>query len=160
MAIKRSFDNRSAGNPANICTCTNNVSVLASFQLACNSHIYTSLPKSVAEEGDKNTYKCLIQQFYIHSVNMTRILIEVQICCLCKQRFVTFYTILFESIFLDEIVANLTWGFLFLHVVKFWNPVRHEHKFVRSLNMFSMNKLHLETKALVDSCQKSQISVE
>lgn len=36
---------------------------MAPFQLACNSHIYTSLPKSVAEEGDKNMYKCLIQQF-------------------------------------------------------------------------------------------------
>lgn len=61
VAIKTSFDNRSAGNPANICTCTNNISALAPFQLACNSHIYTSLPKSVAEEADKNMYKCLIQ---------------------------------------------------------------------------------------------------
>lgn len=47
---KMVFDNRRKGNPANICTCTNASLFLEPFQLANDSQIYTSLPKSLIEE--------------------------------------------------------------------------------------------------------------
>lgn len=47
---KMVFDNRRKGNLANICTCTNASLFLEPFQLANDSQIYTSLPKSLIEE--------------------------------------------------------------------------------------------------------------
>lgn len=47
---KMVFDNRRKGNPANVCTCTTASLCLEPFQLAKDSQIYTSLPKSLIED--------------------------------------------------------------------------------------------------------------